>query len=231
MPALATQGFRGINVTIPHKEPALALATQASASARAIGAANVLLFEPDGRIRAENTDAPSLSGALGAALDLRGATALVFGAGGSARAAVWALLDAGAREVRVWNRTPDRAQELGATLGAVAVTEAEPADVLVELHFCRAGRCTTAGAGLPLEPGHVGDYRVVVDFVYTDGGTPLLADARAAGVPTIDGLELLVGQGALSFELFTGSAAPVEVMCRAAGMLGADEHSTPAAGG
>jgi shikimate dehydrogenase len=229
VPALATQGFRGINVTIPHKERALALATQASASARAIGAANVLLFEPDGKLRAENTDAPSLSGALGAVLDLRGATVLVLGAGGSARAAVWALLDAGARQVRVWNRTRERAQALGATFGAIAVTEATPADVLVNCTSVGLS-AATASAGLPLEPGDLDNYRVVVDFVYTDGGTQLLADARAAGVPAIDGLELLVGQGALSFERFTGSAAPVEVMRRAAGMLGADEHSTPAAG-
>ena len=222
--ALPAQGFRGINVTIPHKPAALALATEASARARTIGAANLLLFEPDGQIRADNTDAPALSAALGAILPVSGATVLVLGAGGSARAAVWALRDAGASEIRVWNRTPERAQGLADDLGAVNVRAVDPADVLVN--------CTSVGLdpdgtvpahpldGLPLGPGDLAGYRVVVDFVYRGdgGGTPLLSAARAAGVPAIDGLELLVGQGALSFEQFTGMAAPVDVMRDAVGL-------------
>ena len=217
--ALPAEGFRGINVTIPHKSAALALAHDASASAQAIGAANVLLFEADGRIRADNTDAPALTAALGGVVPVSGATVLVLGAGGSARAAVWSLLDAGARVVRVWNRTPERARRLAEDLGAVAVTAAAPADVLVN--------CTAAGLdpdsggfdGLPLGAGDLTGYRVVADFVYRGGGgTPLVAAAWAAGVPAIDGLELLVGQGALSFEQFTGVPAPVEVMRRAAGL-------------
>ncbi len=218
VPALPEAGFRGINVTIPHKQAALALATEASASAGAIGAANLLLFEGDGQIRADNTDAPALCGALGAVQAVRGATVLVLGAGGSARAAVWSLIDAGAREVRVWNRTPERAQALADELGAVAVHAAGAADVLVN--------CTSVGldpgdggfGALPLGPSDLAGYRVVVDFVYRadPAGTPLLTAARAAGVPAIDGLELLVRQGALSFEQFTGMPAPVEVMRRAA---------------
>ena len=222
--ALPGESFRGINVTIPHKEAALALATEASERARVIGAANVLVFEAGGQIRADNTDAPALSAALGSVLAVSGATALVLGAGGSARAAVWSLLDAGARSVRVWNRTPERVEALAEELGAVAVSAAEPADVLVN--------CTSVGldpgeldpahplGGLPLGPDDLAGYRVVVDFVYRGdaGGTPLLAAARSAGVPAIDGLELLVGQGALSFEQFTGRPAPVEVMRRAAGL-------------
>ena len=222
--ALPAQGFRGINVTIPHKTAALTMAAEASARARAIGAANLLLFEPDGRIRADNTDAPALSAALGAILPVSGATVLVLGAGGSARAAVWALRDAGASEIRVWNRTPERAQVLADDLGAVTVRTADAADVLIN--------CTSVGLdpddvvpanpldGLPLGPDDLAGYRVVVDFVYRadSAGTPLLSAARAAGVPAIDGLELLVGQGALSFEQFTGMAAPVEVMREAVGL-------------
>ena len=149
---------------------------------------------------------------------------LVLGAGGSARAAVWALRDAGASEIRVWNRTPERAQGLADDLGAVNVRAVDPADVLVN--------CTSVGLdpdgtvpahpldGLPLGPGDLAGYRVVVDFVYRGDGarTPLLSAARAAGVPAIDGLELLVGQGALSFEQFTGMAAPVDVMRDAVGL-------------
>ena len=101
--ALPSAGFRGANVTIPHKHAALAAATAPTERARAIGAANTLLFEPDGAIRADNTDAPGLIASL--PFPVAGRSALVLGAGGSARAAVWALLDAGADPVFVWNRT------------------------------------------------------------------------------------------------------------------------------
>ncbi len=108
--ALGQAGFLGVNVTIPHKQAALALAGQASQAAREIGAANTLTFAADGTIAAENTDAPGLLAALGRSP--RGMRALVLGAGGSARAAVWALREAGASEVSVWNRTPERAETL-----------------------------------------------------------------------------------------------------------------------
>ena len=105
--ALPALGFRGVNVTIPHKEAALALADDATETARAIGAANTLTFE-DGRIHADNTDASGFLSAINTSVYDR--TALVLGAGGSARAILYALQQAGAREVRVWNRTPDRAR-------------------------------------------------------------------------------------------------------------------------
>ena len=120
-------------MTIPHKEAALAVAGEASADARAIGAANTLTFGPGGAIRADNTDAPGLLDAIGAPVPR---TALVLGAGGSARAAVHALRRAGA-EVAVWNRTPERARRLAADLGGVAVTGAERAEALVN--------CTSVG--------------------------------------------------------------------------------------
>ncbi len=205
--ALPAAGFRGANVTIPHKEAALRLARAASRTARAIGAANTLVFDGDG-VRADNTDAPALIAAL--PLDPRGSTALVLGAGGSARAAVWALLDAGADEVRVWNRTPERAAHLCAELGAVAVNEIEPGGILVN--------CTSVGMdGVGDLPVRAGDYDCVVDFVYGEAETSLVGAAREQGIPAVGGLELLVGQGALSFALFTGQAAPVDVMRAAAG--------------
>ena len=112
--ALPGAGFRGVNVTIPHKQAALALADEATERASAIGAANTLTFE-SGTVIADNTDAPALIAGL--PFPAQGRTALVLGAGGSARAAVWALRDAGAAEVRVWNRTPERAERLCAELG------------------------------------------------------------------------------------------------------------------
>ncbi len=212
--ALPGAGFRGVNVTIPHKEAALALASSATARARAIGAANTLTFEDLGEICADNTDAPALIDALPFPAARR--TALVLGAGGAARAAVWALLDAGAAEVRVWNRTPERAHRLCTEIGGTPVRDAEPADLLVH--------CTSSGLDvhgetfkiLPLTADQLTRYRCVVDLAYTDAGTPLVHAARARSIPVVDGIELLVGQGALSFERFTGCTAPVDAM-RAAG--------------
>lgn len=208
--ALPGAGFRGANVTIPHKQAALALAGVASPAARAIGATNTLLFGDGGSIAADNTDAPALIAALPDPPE--GKTALVLGAGGSARAALWALIDAGAAEVRVWNRHPERARELSEELGGSPVAEAAPADLLVN--------CTPAGPGgaaswfkqLPLNADEIRMFGYVVDFAYGDTETPLVTAARAAGVPFVDGLDLLLGQGALSFERFTGKQAPVELM-------------------
>jgi shikimate dehydrogenase len=212
--ALGQSGFFGANVTIPHKQAALDLADGASAAASAIGAANTLTFAPDGTIAAENTDAPGLIAALGG--PPRGARALVLGAGGSARAAVWALREAGASEISVWNRTPERARELAHDLGVRAVAEPGRAELLVN--------CTSVGlqpaddelAELGLTCAGLARYGTVVDLVYRVGSTQLLAAAREHGARTLDGLEVLVAQGALSFELWTGRSAPLEVMLRAA---------------
>jgi shikimate dehydrogenase len=220
--ALPAAGFAGANVTIPHKQAALALADEATPRARAIGAANTLTFAADPAVTADNTDAPALVAAM--PFPAAGRTALVLGAGGSARAAVWALLDAGAAEVRVWNRTIERARELCADLGATPIDSAShppPADVVVN--------CTPAGLGggssfdqLPLEAGDVGDYAAVVDLVYAERPTTLIARARELGVPAVDGLELLIGQGALSFERFTGRPASLDAMRGAVRAAGGD---------
>jgi shikimate dehydrogenase len=210
--ALPAAGFRGVNVTIPHKEAALALADRASEAAREIGAANTLTFE-EGAIHADNTDAPGLLAAL--PLDPAGRTALVLGAGGSGRAAAWALRAAGA-DVAIWNRTPERAQALAAALGVRAVTTAEPAEIVVN--------CTSVGLrepeatfkALPLSADDLGAGSLVVDLVYRAGGTRLLEAARTRGASVVDGLEILVAQGAASFERWTGLAAPRQAMRDAA---------------
>jgi shikimate dehydrogenase len=150
-------------------------------------------------------------------------SALVLGAGGSARAAVWALAGAGAADVAIWNRTPARAEQLARELGARAVPAPTPADILVN--------CTSVGleppaaggvedpAGeaatlhqLKLTPDQIGRYPYVVDLVYNGQTTPLLALARRAGCETVDGLQILLAQGALSFTLWTARAAPIEAM-------------------
>jgi shikimate dehydrogenase len=211
--ALPAAGFRGVNVTIPHKQAALALADEASAAARAIGAANTLTFE-DGAIVADNTDAPGLLAAL--PVSPAGRTALVLGAGGAGRAAVWALIAAGAADVAIWNRTPERARALAQEMGARAVEAGEPADIVVN--------CTSVGLhdpeatfkALPLHADELGAGRLVVDMVYRAGGTPLLEAARTRGAGVVDGLEILVAQGAASFERWTGMDAPREAMRAAA---------------
>ncbi len=224
--ALPAAGFLGVNVTIPHKHAALALATSASEAAVQVGAANTLTFSADGAIAAENTDAPGLLAALRGLTDLPARPrALILGAGGSARAALWALRQAGASDVAVWNRTYERAEELAREFEARAVRVSEPADVLVN--------CTSVGLDPPagvqrsasdkdalnllgLTFDQVGKYSHVIDFVYSSAPTPLLAAARAHGAGTLDGLGLLVAQGALSFELWTAREAPLEVMRDAA---------------
>jgi shikimate dehydrogenase len=209
--ALPAAGFVGVNVTIPHKEAALALADEATETARAIGAANTLTFAPGGAIHADNTDAPGLLAALGGE---RPRTAIVLGAGGSARAAVHALVAAGAA-VGVWNRTSERARSLARELGAHTVSELAPADVLVNCTAVGLNDPSSTFKNLPLSADALDQYACVVDLVYRAGGTLLIREARRHGAHAVDGLEILVSQGALSFERWTGRTAPTEVMRRA----------------
>jgi shikimate dehydrogenase len=205
--ALPASGYRGANVTIPHKLAALELADSASEAAEAIGAANTLTFSA-GAIAADNTDAGGFLAALGESP--AGRTALVLGAGGAARAVVWALRDAGAAEVSVWNRTPERARELDAR----AVERPEPADIVV--NATSVGLHDDDLSTLPLDA--IGTPELACDLVYRPSGqTPFAAWAAAAGARrVVDGLEVLVRQGALSFERWTGVQPPLDVMRAAA---------------
>jgi shikimate dehydrogenase len=209
--ALPAAGFRGVNVTIPHKQVALALADHASEAARAIGAANTLTFEA-GAIHADNTDAPGLLAALPFAP--AGRSALVLGAGGAGRAAAWALREAGA-EVAVWNRTPERATALAAELGLQAVTTATAAEIVVNCTSVGLDEPEATFKALPLHADSLGAGSLVVDMVYRDGGTQLLEAARTRGARVVDGLEILIAQGAASFERWTGLEAPREAMRKA----------------
>lgn len=201
--------YAGVNVTVPHKEAALAMADAASEAARAIGAANTLSFR-DGQIVADNTDAGGLLRSLPRRFD--GERALVLGAGGAARAAIWGLADSGA-EVDVWNRTRERGETVAAELGARAVAEPSAADYALIVNT------TAVGLGgedpfehLPLGAEDFVPGQVVVDMVYTDEPSGLLAAAEAAGALTIDGLEMLVQQGALSLRIWTGEEPSIEAM-------------------
>jgi shikimate dehydrogenase len=209
--ALPRLSFKGVNVTIPHKEQALALADEATETARAIGAANTLTFNDDGTIHADNTDAPGFLAALNRSAYDR--TALVLGAGGTARAVVYALKQAGARDIRIWNRTPARAQaladEFGATLGA------GPADIIVNTTSVGLRDPEETFKALPIVADELGAGCTVVDMVYRNGGTLLLNTAKANGADVVDGLEILVAQGAASLERWTGRTAPDQAMWEA----------------
>jgi len=206
--ALPQAGFRGINVTIPHKEQALALADEATETAKAIGAANTLTFNADGTIHADNTDAPGFLAALNRSAYDR--TALVLGAGGTARAVLYALRQAGAKQIHLWNRSPARAQaladEFGATLGAA------PAEIIVNTTSVGLRDPEETFKALPLQADELGAGCTVVDMVYRHGGTLLLNTARANGADVVDGLEILVAQGAASLERWTGRTAPDKAM-------------------
>lgn len=207
--ALPASGYRGANVTIPHKEAALALADGATAAAGAIGAANTLTFE-DGAIQADNTDAPGLLAALPS--DPRGMAALVLGAGGAGRAAAWALREAGA-EVSLWNRTAERAAALAAELGIEHVEAPVAADLVVN---ATAVGLHPEDAVEALPVAWIDPPSVAVELVYGGHETPFQAWAEAGGSTVVDGLEVLVRQAALSFAGWTGAEAPVDAMRRAA---------------
>jgi shikimate dehydrogenase len=213
--ALPAAGYRGLNVTVPHKAAAFALADRASPAAAAIGAANTLTFTADG-IEAENTDAPGLIAALGEPVE--GRTALVLGAGGAGRAAAWALREAGA-DVSVWNRTSGRARSLAEELGTGHAERPESAEVVV--NATSVGLDSEADAVEELGLARYEPPPVLVDLVYSEGGTALSRWAREGGSRVVDGLEVLVRQGALSLELWTGLDAPLATM-RAAVQDGLD---------
>lgn len=227
--AMPGEGFAGANVTVPHKLAAFALAETASEKAWDIGAANTLIFGPRG-IHADNTDAGGLIASLPD--PPRGQKALVLGAGGAARAAVWALGAAGA-SVDIWNRTParaenvrievtERAQEVQIKIEVSAV-EGEARPKLDQSGYQLIVNTTAVGLRgedpfehLPLLRDGFGPGQVVVDMVYGDTPSTLLAAAEAAGARTVDGIEVLVQQGALSLEIWTGRKAPLDVMRAAA---------------
>jgi shikimate dehydrogenase len=217
--SMPADGFVGANVTVPHKLAALAIADGASEAARAIGAANTLSFR-DGRIAAENTDATGFLDALPQETP-RGKRALVMGAGGSARAIVWALVTRGA-EVAIWNRTPEKARALGAAFGAgVADAGSDYANYELIVNATTVGMGVRSGEpadlkGLPLDTDALGERHLLVDLAYGAIETELARAARARGAQVVDGLEVLVRQGAASLRIWTGLEPPVDAMRRAA---------------
>ena len=213
---------RGLNVTLPFKEQALACATSASARAQAAAAANLLIFEPDGTIVADNTDGLGLLGAFAAqapGFRVIAAPIAILGAGGAARGAAAALLVAGCPEVRIINRTYAKAQAMAEALkgpvvpfGLGAAAEAF-AGVGAVINATSAELDGGAGLDAPLEA--TPETAVVMDMVYKPIVTPFLHWAQTLGRRTVDGLAMLIGQAAPSYEAFYGRAPPPRVHVRA----------------
>ena len=218
--ALPAAGYVGLNVTVPHKQAALEVADSPTPTAAAIGAANTLTFTEHG-IEADNTDAPGLIAALGESP--AGSRALVLGAGGAGRAAAWALREAGA-EVSVWNRTPERGRELAAELGiGYARPGAGAPDVVVNATSVGLDPDISEEQALEALGLRVREPpATLVDLVYGEHETALTAWARRGGSAVVDGLEVLVHQGALSLERWTGRGPPLAAMRAAAAHGGLD---------
>jgi shikimate dehydrogenase len=211
-------GFAGANVTMPHKAEAARCVDELSEDARRLDAVNTIVLRPSGA-EGHNTDVSGFDRFLreDAGFEPSGRTALLFGAGGAARACALALTRAGIGRVIVAARDPERAQDLVRAvdnLGAADVVDWNgahevDADLLVN--------ATPVGAGGEMLPiPELGGSMVVVDLLYRPASTPLLDRAKEAGVAAFGGLGLLLRQGALSFELWTGQAPPIEVMSAAA---------------
>lgn len=221
MRALATDGWRGANVTIPHKETALALADSASPAAQAIGAANTLIVRDGGEIHADNTDGFGFVENLKdrARDDWRPtAPAFILGAGGAARGVIHALLDAGAPEIRIANRTRERAETLAGVFGPkVKVTDWRDRAAALAGAGLIVNTTSLGMAGQPpldlafddAEPG-----AVATDIVYTPLITPFLTAAAAQNLTTVDGLGMLLHQARPGFEAWFGAAPEVDETLR-----------------
>ena len=210
-------GFAGINVTLPHKEAVMALCDEITPRAKAVGAVNTVIFQEDGSVLGDNTDgygfmANLYAGAPSWRADM--GPAVVLGAGGAARGVVAALLDAGAPQIILSNRTAERATALQSEFGARVVVSAwddvgdaiKGANLLVNT--------TSLGMdgqpALPVSLEHLGSETLVTDIVYAPLKTQLLIDAAARGCAVVDGLGMLLHQAAPGFEAWFGQKPIVD---------------------
>ena len=207
----ADPAWRGCNVTVPHKVAVMELVDDPGGVRGGIGAMNTLLRQPDGTLIGTNTDAAGFAAPL-AELDLTGQHATVVGAGGAARAVLWALARLGVARVTVMNRTPLKAAGLLSRFGLKG--DVVPLDAPLAPTCALLVNASTLGMTsqppLALDLSPLPEDAVVYDIVYAPLETPLLAAAHARALATVDGLEMLIGQAALAFELFFGKAPPRE---------------------
>jgi len=218
-------GIDGYNLTVPHKEAIIALIDEVAPTARAIGAVNTVV-RTEGRYVGHNTDAPGFVRSLEeAGVQIGGARVVVLGAGGAARAAVVGLANAGAEEIRVLSRRLEQSEALSESLTAEVACPLKPAPLG---EASRAFRTSTllvqaTSATLDANPGALEfaaslpidvlpSDTAVVDMVYEPLKTSVLARAEERGLTVVDGLGMLLHQGAIAFEMWTGFEPPLDVM-------------------
>jgi len=219
----------GINITLPHKQAVIPFLDEVDEWATAAGAVNTIVNH-DGRLTGHNTDGPGFLRALlvETGYDPKGTRALILGAGGAARGILLALARGGVDSLVIANRTLDRAETLAKLAvensvksdaipisGSALLEVAASADLIVN--------CTSVGMshgpdeeGTPLTAAQIPASAIVNDVVYTPLETPFLREAKAAGATALGGLHMLVCQGVLSFQMWTGQDAPADVMMAAA---------------
>ena len=217
MRGLARAGGGG-NVTLPHKEKAATLLDVRSEAVRRTGACNTFWGDDQGRVHGDNTDVEGFRRALSTFLEgpTEGIRVLLLGAGGAARAALAALVEDGASEVLLHNRTQERARAVARRIGGqkvrvVAISrELEGEDFDLVVNATRMG--LEPGDPSPVDFQKLNRAGAAMDLVYGHHTTGFIESAEAAGIRTTDGMEMLVQQGAASFERWWGQAAPVEAM-------------------
>ena len=223
---MRAMNFAGANCTIPHKLAIIPLLDEITPSAAKIGAVNTIVRQPDGRYLGENTDGKGfIRSVVEAGLALPGVRAVVFGAGGAARAIAVELADAGAAGITLVNRTASRGAELAAAVRertgvptTFAPWEGEfaiPADTQLVVNATSIALYPNVEERVPVAYDTLRPGMLVCDVIPNPPDTPFLQLARAAGATTLDGLGMLVYQGTIGFEMWTGQEAPADVMRQA----------------
>ena len=210
----------GFGVTAPYKQVAMQHLDEIEPGATAIGAVNNGLRRADGTLVGFNTDASGFISAVSSmGVSVEGRVAVVFGAGGAARAVVWALLDAGVDSVVVANRTRERAEDLAESLsdhGTVHPVSLEDPALTRAVESSRiAVNATTVGMtvnAVAFDATPLPDDALVFDLVYVPPETPLVREATARGLAVCNGLEMLVRQGEIAFERWTGIGSTAQIM-------------------
>lgn len=213
---LQVLGFQGVSVTVPFKVGVMDLVDEVDPVARQIGAVNTLVFDSGSgkpsRCTGSNTDWLGSNQALGEEFTLQGSRVLIIGAGGAARAVGFGLVQAGAT-IMLTNRTEAKGRALAGQLGCRFV----PAEELAAVRADALVNTTSVGMApnteaMPIAPEYLLRYSVVMDIVYAPLETRLLREASARGCRTIDGLQMLLHQGAAQFRIWTGTEPPLKVM-------------------
>ena len=223
---MRAMNFAGANCTIPHKVAVIPHLDRLTDTGRKIGAINTIVRQKDGSLLGENTDGKGfIQSVTEAGLDLNGVRAVVLGSGGAARAISVELAVAGAGHITLVNRTPEKAEGLAAHVREVTGVPAEavawdgeyaiPVDTQLLVNSTSIALAPNVNDLVPVDYGTIRPSTLVCDVIPNPPDTPFLQKARAAGATTLDGLGMLVYQGAIAFKMWTGHDAPVDVMRKA----------------